>query len=367
MKAVPRSAIVDHDAYERMRPEFRTVVMAAKAPRRIHVGDHVTFLFENALTTRYQVLEMVRTERMTREADILHELETYNALLGGPGELSATMLVEIDDPAVRDVRLREWYALPEHVYAMLDDGTRVRPAFDASQRGRGRLSSVQYLRFPVGGRVPVALGMDLPGAACESRLTAEQRAALAEDLADEGEGASPGASRASQERRRDTTMTPNIGIADEHRRSVAAILNALLADEYVLYTKTRNYHWNVVGPRFNDLHAFFQKQYEALDDVVDDVAERIRALGVPTAATLAEFSKLTRLREHPGQYPDADGMLAALLADHEAVIRQLRVDVDACTEHKDVGTSDFLTGLMEQHEKTAWMLRSFSPAAQPRA
>jgi starvation-inducible DNA-binding protein len=365
MKAVPRSAVVDHDTYERMRPEFRPLVMAAKARRRIHVGEHVTFLFENALTTRYQVLEMVRAERMTRDADIRHELETYNALLGGPGELAATMLVEIDDPVVRDVRLREWYALPEHVYAVLDDGTRVRPAFDASQRGRGRLSSVQYLTFPVAGRAPVALGIDLPGAECESRLTAEQRAALAEDLADEG--ASSDAVRASQETGRDTTMTPNIGIADEHRRSVAAILNALLADEYVLYTKTRNYHWNVVGPRFNDLHAFFQKQYEALDDVIDDVAERIRALGAPTAATLAEFSKLTRLREHPGEYPDADGMLAVLLADHETVIRQLRADVDACTEHKDVGTSDFLTGLMEQHEKTAWMLRSFVPTPRPGA
>jgi starvation-inducible DNA-binding protein len=154
-------------------------------------------------------------------------------------------------------------------------------------------------------------------------------------------------------------MSLNIGIPDDHRRRVADILNRLLADEYVLYTKTRNYHWNVVGPRFNDLHKFFETLYEALNGVIDDVAERIRALGEPAVATLSEFVKLARLKEQPGEYPDADAMLSALLADYEAVIRQLRGDIDACTQHQDVGTSDFLTGLMEQHEKTAWMLRSF--------
>jgi starvation-inducible DNA-binding protein len=153
--------------------------------------------------------------------------------------------------------------------------------------------------------------------------------------------------------------TINIGIADDHRRSVADILTRLLADEYVLYTKARNYHWNVVGPRFNDLHKFFETLYDALNGIVDDVAERTRTLGYPAVATLAEFAKLARLKEQPGEYPDADGMLSALLADYETLIRQLRGDVDACAEHHDLGTSDFLTGLMEQHEKTAWMLRSF--------
>jgi starvation-inducible DNA-binding protein len=153
--------------------------------------------------------------------------------------------------------------------------------------------------------------------------------------------------------------TVNIGIADEPRHRVADILSRLLADEYVLYTKARNYHWNVVGPRFNDLHKFFETLYEAVNGIIDDVAERIRTLGYPAAATLAEFAKVARLKEQPGEYPEADGMLSALLADYETVIRQLRGDVDACAEHHDLGTSDFLTGLMEQHEKTAWMLRSF--------
>src|SRR5882724_695101 len=119
-------------------------------------------------------------------------------------------------------------------------------------------------------------------------------------------------------------MHPNIGLLDEQREGVVAILNTLLADEYLLYTKTRNYHWNVVGPQFNDLHKFFESQYEELDDVVDDVAERARALGGHAQGTLAEFTKRARLKEHPGNYPDAKEMLAHLLADHETVIRHLR-------------------------------------------
>ncbi len=201
MRRVQRSEIVDYETYEEWRAEFRRQVMAAKALRRIHVGPCLTFLFENALTMRYQVQEMIRAERIVRERDILHELETYNALLGGPGELPCTLLIEIDDPALRDVRLREWYALPEHVYARLEGGATVRPTFDPAQRGAGRLSSVQYLRFPVGDRVPVAVGVDLPGLEAETALTEAQRAALAEDLRD-------GAGEAPPDRERAATAAP---------------------------------------------------------------------------------------------------------------------------------------------------------------
>ncbi len=155
-------------------------------------------------------------------------------------------------------------------------------------------------------------------------------------------------------------MNPDIGLNETNRHSVVKILNTLLADEYVLYTKTRNYHWNVVGAQFNDLHKFFEAQYEELDAVVDDVAERARALGGRAVATLDEFARHARLKEHPGKYPDAVGMLEDLLGDHETVIRQLREDLEVAVEkHKDAGTSDFLTGLMEKHEKMAWMLRAF--------
>ncbi len=162
-------------------------------------------------------------------------------------------------------------------------------------------------------------------------------------------------------------MSPNLGIDPKDRAGAVKILNALLADEYVLYTKTRNYHWNVVGPQFNDLHKFFAEQYEAIGDFVDDVAERARTLGGHAVATLGEFAEAARLKEHPGQYPSAEDMLENLLADHEAIIRQLRTDADAAgTELHDVGTNDFLIGLMEEHEKMAWMLRSFLEGTRSR-
>lgn len=154
-------------------------------------------------------------------------------------------------------------------------------------------------------------------------------------------------------------MKLNIGLNDQQREGVAQILSALLADEYVLYTKTRNHHWNITGPHFSTLHELFQRQYEELDNIIDEVAERMRALGRPAAGTLTEFLQLARLKEQPGDTLPAQGMIAALLADHEAVIRQLRTDLDMCmSKHGDAGTSDFLTGLMEKHEKTAWMLRA---------
>jgi starvation-inducible DNA-binding protein len=161
-------------------------------------------------------------------------------------------------------------------------------------------------------------------------------------------------------------MNPNLGIDDKDRAGVVKILNALLADEYVLYTKTRNYHWNVVGPQFNDLHKFFAEQYEKIDGFVDDVAERARTLGGHAVATLSEFGEAARLKEHPGQYPSAEDMLENLLADHESVIRQLRADADAAADtYHDAGTNDFLTGLMEEHEKMSWMLRSFLEGTSP--
>ena len=155
-------------------------------------------------------------------------------------------------------------------------------------------------------------------------------------------------------------MKPNIGISDKNREVVIKILNTILADEYVLYTKTRKYHWNVVGPQFNDLHKFFEAQYEALDEIVDEVAERARSLGGTAFGTLSEFTNHTRLKEESGKNPDAEGMISRLLTDHESIIQNLRAGLeDSADKYGDMGTSDFLTGLMEKHEKMAWMLRSF--------
>jgi Protein of unknown function (DUF3501) len=186
MKPVSRSEIVDYVTYDERRAELRPLAMAAKASRRITLAEGVlTFLFENRDTVRYQVQEMMRTERIVKEADILHELHTYNELLGGPGQLGCTLLIGIDDPDERTIKLGEWLALPQHVYAELADGTRVRATFDPRQVGDERLSSVQYLKLAVGAAAPVALGVDMPGLTVHQPLTEAQRAALAEDLATE--------------------------------------------------------------------------------------------------------------------------------------------------------------------------------------
>jgi len=175
--------VVDYQTYEEIRPSLRQEVLAVKAVRRVHVGSCLTFLFENTLTIRYQIQEMMRAERIVKERDILRELATYNELLGGPGEVGCTLLIEIDDPLVRAVRLQEWYELPEHVYVRTRDGVRVRARFDEAQRGDGRLSAVQYLKFPGAGREIVGVGVDHPSLEAETALSAEQRAALAADLA----------------------------------------------------------------------------------------------------------------------------------------------------------------------------------------
>lgn len=155
-------------------------------------------------------------------------------------------------------------------------------------------------------------------------------------------------------------MSINIGIKDDDRAAVANLLNTLLADEYVLYTKARNFHWNVVGPDFSELHAFFETQYEEINEIIDDVAERARTLGGNALGTLAEFLKTARLKERPGEYAADQSMLKQLADDQEAIVRFLRADLETCAEkYRDMGTSDFLTGLMERHEKMAWMARSF--------
>ena len=182
--SVQREELVDYVTYERqVRSEILPTVLAAKAKRRIHLGDHLTFLFENDLTIRYQIQEMMRVEQIVAEEDILHELKTYNELLGDEGGLGCTLLIEIDDPAARDEKLRAWLDLPKHLYATTTSGAKVRPVFDERQVGTDRVSSVQYLKFPLQGEALTGLGCDHPNYEAEQRLSTEQAEALAEDLA----------------------------------------------------------------------------------------------------------------------------------------------------------------------------------------
>lgn len=154
-------------------------------------------------------------------------------------------------------------------------------------------------------------------------------------------------------------MNTNIGITDENRQHVSNQLAKLLADEYVLYTKTRNAHWNVEGPDFHSMHVFFEDQYNQLDEIMDSVAERMRSIGHYAPATLKSFLQLTHLTEYSERKNDSQGFLKELLEDHESIIQFLRANIEPfANTYKDAGTSDFITSLLGEHEKLAWMLRS---------
>jgi starvation-inducible DNA-binding protein len=125
----------------------------------------------------------------------------------------------------------------------------------------------------------------------------------------------------------------DIGVKDDARKKIVETLNMRLSDEYVLYTKTRKYHWNVIGPRFHQLHELFKEQYEILDEMIDEI-------------------------EEPGQNPDAQTMISNLLNDHETVIKTLRKNADEAEELEDMVTNDFFLEAAQKHEKMAWMLRA---------
>jgi len=152
----------------------------------------------------------------------------------------------------------------------------------------------------------------------------------------------------------------NIGLTDEQRQGVINLLNQDLADTYLLLVKTKKCHWDVVGPQFMTLHKLWQAHYEALTINVDVLAERVRSLGGYPVETVEEFLKICSLKENSGNIPTATGMVFQLLEDHDKSVQNLRKHVEKCSDKfEDDGTTDFLTGLMEKHEETAWTLRSF--------
>ncbi len=152
----------------------------------------------------------------------------------------------------------------------------------------------------------------------------------------------------------------NIGLSEAQRQGVANLLNQNLSDTYLLAIKTKKYHWDVSGPQFRTLHELWDEQYALLSQNIDAYAERVRALGGYPVGTAAGFLEQASLQEHPGTIPSADAMVKQLVQDHEQIIRNLRVHIDSCSQnYRDEGTADFITGIMEQHEEMAWMMRSF--------
>ena len=154
-------------------------------------------------------------------------------------------------------------------------------------------------------------------------------------------------------------MKISIGLSAEQLKTSVDILSNVLADEVTLYTKTRKFHWNVSGESFMELHKLFEHQYNEIELIIDEVAERIGKLGSATISTMAQFLEMTRLKESPDEYPVRMKMIEELLKDHETVIIAIREDVEKCDESGDAGTTDFLTAIMKQHETIAWTLRRY--------
>lgn len=152
-------------------------------------------------------------------------------------------------------------------------------------------------------------------------------------------------------------MKIDIGIKENDRKAIAEGLSRVLADTYTLYLKTHNFHWNVKGPMFNTLHLMFEQQYMELATAVDEIAERIRALGEPAPGTYKEFARLSSIKEEEG-VPSAEEMIKQLVKGQESVVKTARALIDTVDKAGDEPTADLLTQRMQVHEKTAWMLRS---------
>jgi starvation-inducible DNA-binding protein len=152
-------------------------------------------------------------------------------------------------------------------------------------------------------------------------------------------------------------MAVRTGIGDEQRKALADGLAKVLADTYTLLGKTHGFHWNVTGPQFHSLHQMFEEQYTDLTGAVDELAERIRALGYFAPGSLSQFLKLTTIQDEHG-VPDARAMIEQLVRDNETVTQACRQVVEICDQANDTVTEDLMNGRMDAHEKAAWMLRS---------
>ncbi|MDX1642133.1 MAG: Dps family protein [Balneolaceae bacterium] len=160
------------------------------------------------------------------------------------------------------------------------------------------------------------------------------------------------------EKNRINKMDVNIGISEDARKKIAEGLSKVLADSYMLYLKTHNYHWNVTGEHFHSLHEQFEEQYTELAEAVDEIAERIRSLGYRAPGSFREFQEITSIEEDTDHDIKAMEMVRRLAVDNEAILRTARQVVPACDEAGDEATLDLLTQRLDVHSKTAWMLRS---------
>ncbi|MFH6997148.1 Dps family protein [Flavobacterium sp. FlaQc-57] len=155
-------------------------------------------------------------------------------------------------------------------------------------------------------------------------------------------------------------MTLHIGITPQKLKKSAAILATILSNEMTLYVKTRKFHWNISGNSFMELHKLFEEQYRILEANIDEVAERISQLGEKTIGTMKEFIENSTLKESPKEYASQKHMLEELLENHEQLVTEFRAYIPIFeNENNDIGSADFITGLLQEHEKMAWVLRRY--------
>lgn len=155
-------------------------------------------------------------------------------------------------------------------------------------------------------------------------------------------------------------MTPHIGISPKNLKKSATLLATILSNEMTLYVKTRKFHWNISGNSFMELHKLLEEQYRVLEANIDEVAERINQLGEKTIGTMKEFIQNSTLKEAPNEYASQKNMLAELLQNHEQLVTEFRDYIPVFeNETNDIGSADFVTGLLQEHEKMAWILRRY--------
>ncbi len=155
-------------------------------------------------------------------------------------------------------------------------------------------------------------------------------------------------------------MKPDIGISSKDLQTTNKTLSMILSNEMLLYVKTRKFHWNISGNSFMELHLLFEDQYKELEEVIDEVAERINKLGSHTIGTMKEFNQHATLKETPGEYPSQKQMITELLENNEQIIKEIRKHIDnEKKEGLDAGTVDFITKILAQHETIAWKLRRY--------
>jgi hypothetical protein len=194
VKSVTLKEILPLAQYEILRSRLRPLFIADKECHRLTLGNNITLLFENGQSVWYQIQEMVRTERLTAEGAIRHEIDTYNELLPRSGELAATMLIEYPEPQERDIKLRELVGLEKHLWIRIGE-RREKGRFDSRQLDADRISAVQFVRFPLGGLEPeefealardgkIGIEIDHPSLSVTLALTRDIAIALARDLAD---------------------------------------------------------------------------------------------------------------------------------------------------------------------------------------